>query len=891
MRHAIEPEWLEWAASKGFLNSLLDPHSQVGEAGQQVAQWVAQSFVSQHTELLLALIEQHGGRPNPVLWNAIGWALCYSKERPTAQALSKLTAFLLSTKTADCAREWLSQLLVNRRLPEDMAPAVLLLDHLTSPRLRLRPAFGFEVMPPDGQKQVGAEVVSDADDHWLREAWTETLLPHIGDLWRAVVPIVTGNLSAAHLLLRAFGSAEARFDPESFGRSAIEAHAQDTVRDALDVLVDMARDTIEWLGTHEPDRARELIESWCSAGIPLLTRLAVHGLGNLSSMPADEKLQWVIGKDWLDDIRLHHELFRLLAAAYPNASEDMRRRILGAVAKEPRVSEAKRLSQETVDYHRYNTLVWLHGAAPSCKLTTEALNELRKARPDFSPREHPDFLHWTSVSWGHESPVSRDELLRKDPETEVEWFLKYEGVGFHGPDREGFLGVIAAAATADFEWSWRLTSVLEKAGQLGSDVMDRIVFGWSQASLSDDQLRAALEYLTPRIGSLNRYWSLGELLSAHGKARAGSTPLSCIEAAEAFAEALYHECASRDDDRERTSGCSWLDASLNEPGGKVAHFWMEALETRFRADREAWSGLPSYYRRVFGEATLGHSRTDDMVCVVLGHCLHFLYCIDREWTREVLLPLLNWSRDARRAEVVWCGYLPFPRWDEAFLAELLPLLRASFAQLSGPLLPERKGMCSLLASIAMHSPRNPLDAGDGWLGSFIAQADCEWRQTWAGMVLRELDHLPPQAIVPLWDRWLCTYWSNRLQGLPARLSPAEAAVMVEWAIPLEPVLAAAVAHVCRMPLKPLSDSRIFHTIRQAEIAKREPLAVSSLLRSLLDAVEPPFWSCDDAEAIVVNLLGTSAPREALLVICDSLARIGCGRAGALRERLSATPNT
>ena len=186
----------------------------------------------------------------------------------------------------------------------------------------------------------------------------------------------------------------------------------------------------------------------------------------------------------------------------------------------------------------------------------------------------------------------------------------------------------------------------------------------------------------------------------------------------------------------------------------------------------------------------------------------------------------------------------------------------------------------------VHSPRNPLDPEEGWLDGFITQAHDEWRQTWAGMISQGLDHMQPQAVVPLWDHWLQRYWSKRLQGLPAPLSPTEAAVMVEWVIPLEPVLEPVAGFICRMHLRPLRNWRILHSIREVEVAKRQPMAVSSLMRALLEAIEPPFYACDEAVAVVRDPIPTSSPRETLLAMCDSLARLGCAAASELRGQIS-----
>jgi len=46
----------------------------------------------------------------------------------------------------------------------------------------------------------------------------------------------------------------------------------------MDVLIDAARDILEWTVAHKPEHARNMIEEWVESDIPLLRRLAVHGM-------------------------------------------------------------------------------------------------------------------------------------------------------------------------------------------------------------------------------------------------------------------------------------------------------------------------------------------------------------------------------------------------------------------------------------------------------------------------------------------------------------------------------------------------------------------------------------------------------------------------------------
>ena len=68
-------------------------------------------------------------------------------------------------------------------------------------------------------------------------------------------------------------------DPTSSGRSAIEPHEQDRHREGFDALIDAARDILEWMHRQcATSRQRPSWTAWGNSGVPLIERLATHGV-------------------------------------------------------------------------------------------------------------------------------------------------------------------------------------------------------------------------------------------------------------------------------------------------------------------------------------------------------------------------------------------------------------------------------------------------------------------------------------------------------------------------------------------------------------------------------------------------------------------------------------
>jgi hypothetical protein len=228
--------------------------------------------VVEYSEEALALVQRHGQRVNPALWYAIAHKLAFADPRPEPQVLARWVTCLLSSPPLDDTSRLLDAQLKACRCPEDSISAILLFEYLTRPRPRLKRTFSSE------GTVVRPEIEIEGRVYVLKEVWQEFFRPNLGQFADKLERIVVSHLQQASLVLRSVGQATDRWDPVSFGRSAIEPHEQDFRYTGMDVLIDAARDILEWTLAHKPEHARNMIEEWVKSDIPLLRRLAVHGI-------------------------------------------------------------------------------------------------------------------------------------------------------------------------------------------------------------------------------------------------------------------------------------------------------------------------------------------------------------------------------------------------------------------------------------------------------------------------------------------------------------------------------------------------------------------------------------------------------------------------------------
>ena len=209
-------------------------------------------------------------------------------------------------------------------------------------------------------------------------------------------------------------------------------------------------DCLEWLAKNQLDAAKY----WCThlSGLdaPLLRRLAVHVLSARADLTADGKIDWLLKRIGLHDVPAHHEIFRVVRLAYPKSGPESREAIIEAVRAFLWPDENASDKERRVAYHQLEWLHWLHGAAPDCALTKQAVDDISKQYPEFKPSEHPDLTHWTGSPQivTPLSPWTTKELLDKPAAGWVQKLLSFQPKEPFRPEREGLVFAVGEAGKA-----------------------------------------------------------------------------------------------------------------------------------------------------------------------------------------------------------------------------------------------------------------------------------------------------------------------------------------------------------------------------------------------------------------------------------------------------------
>ena len=329
---ATSPEWIDWLNKQGHLVPLFGPDD-LSEPSAILAGWLAENFARDHANKLFLLISQYQMQLNPSFWYQLQWAIGKGEKPLDKDTLDRWVSLLLETAPANV--NWYSQMtrtnvywleISKRCNDQKLISAILqIFAAMSKSHLLLEP--GSAQSSDDGNDQPPrANLPLICDHHILNEIWEKGLKPNLDQAAKPLLSLIVRRIEDQHRTLCAWRQGSQKWDHVSNHRWAIESHKYNMRHKAIDVLVDAARDSLEWLSSNQVNSAA----LWCNllidSDVQLLQRLAIHTLSVRSDLTADEKIDWLLTHIGLHDPAAEHETEQVVYQTYPKASPEQRER-------------------------------------------------------------------------------------------------------------------------------------------------------------------------------------------------------------------------------------------------------------------------------------------------------------------------------------------------------------------------------------------------------------------------------------------------------------------------------------------------------------------------------------------------------------------------------------
>jgi hypothetical protein len=817
--------WPGWLDGRKHLEALFRP-GELSEVQGQLALWLAKHYAIDHVDECFELIAGHGLRLNSSLWFAVGRELGLEKDKPIEVATLRRWVHLLLVSAPDKADRHVLMWLAERCQEHgQMDDALSLFLQMCAHRFELKRGYGWREGEDDEERsQLTAECALQTD-HWsLNQVYETRIRPHLDQLAQPLLSGIIHRLERMHADLTAWSGAQDEWDSMSYRRSAIEPHEQDNYTESSDVLIDAARDAMEWLAANDSAQLHARIDYISRSRLPLLRRLAVHAVASHPGKTADERLAWVQGIVGLDARAEHHEVHRLAALNYHGASDAARQSLIDGIVA-TRFEDTEDWPGDTrAQRFQFDWLSWLLAAKPDCALAGAALAPIRARFPQWIVSEHPDLTHWMgSAGWvGSLSPWSAEQLVAQPPNAQLDALLEFKGTDFDGPSREGLLSAVREAVKSVPEWGFQLINELEQKTLWSSDLWSATLRGFQDADLDNTQWRRLLDAIARIDLHTEHARDIADVLLRLVKDGGKPFAAEMLVIANRIGEHLWTAIGSDDD---ADFGDNWLTRAINRPGGVLVEYWLASLSLTLKGKEGADWAMPAYYRERFTEAIHDPTSKGAHARSLLASQTAFLFRLDETWVREHLIPLFE-HEDSRIFAQAWHGFLSWGRLYPALVDALLPAFLAAVARAPADLPEHRERLIEFYTALCLFhvdDPRRRL------LPNLFQHGGEEDRTTFASQIERMLRQMDPSGIQKVWEGWLSGYWQDRLQGVLAPLAPGECRQMVEWLPHLGAHFPVGVQLATRMPALPGERSHVLFDLRTSDLVTRFQEATAQLL--------------------------------------------------------------
>ena len=695
---ASDPKWVDWLDERGYLNALFDDGT-FSEQAETFTRWLVEQFAT-HANHLFLLVGKHNMRLHPRFWYNLTYRIGRDKDTSwNKDVLSRWISLLLATvqgsvnanSLGPIATSTLLQWLGERCIQHEILDSLLqVFDAMMGNYLRLKPGFSWP--GDDGNDEgppVDAELPLIGEDNPLNQLWQVGLKPKLSQVAEPLLNRFIKRLEDRRITLCAWQKAD--FDWE--GSS-----------DANNVLIDAARDCLEWLSLNRVETMAWWYNQLVHSEAPPLRRLAIYGLSKREDLTADDKIDWLLTHVNLHERSIRSEVFQVIELAYPEASPGRRQALIEAVwvYRWPD-EEAPNKIEHTARQHFY----WFnrfHQSDSNCNLARQARNAVLREYPSFG--DSPDRTHGNRLSSSAtQSLWTPEELLAIRATDFLDDWLSFQNTQWEEPNRREPVDNVEEATTQDFDWGLDLADALGGTEKWDADLWSSLIRAWSRMELDENKYRKVLNWL----GKVELYpkhnREIAKVLHALVKSGSRSYALSLLSQANKIAAALWHHLDRTEPIEERDN---WLDSAFYHPAGYLADFWLWGFVLWREHQDPKPTVLSDEYRRALSDIVEDQSLPGRFGRTVLASQFACLLVLDQKWAREYMLPLFDPDSEDFRA--AWEGILTTMRHlNPAIAGAMKHLFPRAVERINSDLFSQRDRFIKYYIYMFEYLAEDPLD--------------------------------------------------------------------------------------------------------------------------------------------------------------------------------------
>ncbi|MES2979771.1 MAG: anti-phage defense-associated sirtuin Dsr1 [Pseudomonadota bacterium] len=651
LRHLNDPRVVLWIAERG---------------GQLHEQWIWQI---EHKLDELAQLERDGKTPE------LQDIRAHAPNAIPSPLMRSLWRLLLSGRVKSPWRQHDFYRWKSRLKREGLTATVRLeLRDLLSPKVRLSKPFRWGDEPestdePSRLRQLVDWELVLAADHG-RSALRDLADAH----WQAALPKLLEDMQLllrdALDLLRELGEADDRRDHSHWDLPSISHHWQNRgFRDWVS-LIELLRDA--WLSVLSADRSRaaHVAAAWFELPYPTFKRLALFAATQEECIRPAHWVEWLLadGAWWMWAVDTRREVFRLLVRQGSRLTPASRDLLESAILTGP----PREMYGDDIEPDQWQNMVthsvWLHLAKLNASgLALGAASGLRLAElSDLHPQwrlaanESDEFSHWMSGTGDPDYEERRDvDFAPRKRRDLVQWLVEpqrerhpFQEDTWRDVCRSRFFHSFYALCDLARQDIWPVGRWREALQVWSEDGMVLRSWGWA----------APLVQTMPDTIVQEFAYGITWWLQAASKSIDRHEAILLRMCQRVLGLTLDVDSGIRGNDGKAIQ--EPVTEAINHP---IGHVTQALINLWLKREPNDGDGLPADIGPLFTQLCNARVQRFWYGRVLLASQLIALFRVDRQWTEQYMLPLLNWAADPMEAKSTWVGFLWSPRLYQPLL--------------------------------------------------------------------------------------------------------------------------------------------------------------------------------------------------------------------------------
>lgn len=593
------------------------------------------------------------------------------------------------------------------------------------------------------------------------------------------------------------------------------------------VLTDMFFEAIQIAEVDNITFARSFLDfCLCSKSITVL-RIGLKSLRESNAYSADEKLNILLKRGFLDSVFLKEQVYRITQAIFNDISAKRQDELFDIYAAK----------YENDDVELYNWCYWIQQV---CK-TNVHINTIVDQNKNIPPKKHPELIIYSeSYCMEDKSPISAEAMSQMSAYDLLDYINKFDEEGFSEISRLGLLREFRNSIADKYDRVKEIINIENKSRIIRDDTWNYLIESIEKSSFSDNEHIELLQKLTDVIDRIKKPYRLASYL--YNFIQRDTIKNNYFQ----HRDYLLQISKQIFDNREN------ITTNDNVIGESVfsSTIGIILLSRVTLLSYEPQNEFSEIYRENFETCLSLSSEEKNISIQVIAGYFNFFYYRDRKWTEKILLPMF-YGTNSKQYVYAWKGISLFSRWLNPELADVwAPIYLKAVSKMKLMEDSARRSFIDLYILLLFNYVDSPTKK---YIPFFYRVAEPDDIHHFIESIDRHIKDMENNEKNKLWDKWLRRYLENRSNNRPVNMAMKEKKALIMLLPKLEDQFDEATKILCKGYMPSEIDHYFWYQLDNGSFANKNPESIAIIIKKIMASDQDPIYFTQHMKNIVRDL--------------------------------------